>query len=86
LQRAEDADEHLLDEGASRLTQWVSDDIHGSLALDLGLGVERNVGHFLARVEQGVLGALGQDVLVGTDHHSHHQRCHSQSVKIEGVG
>ncbi len=54
----------LLDEGTSRLSEGVSDDVDGRLALGLLLRVQIDVSHFLARVEQRVLAALGQDVLV----------------------
>lgn len=54
----------LLDERASGLSEGVSDDVDGSLALGFLLGIQVDVRHLLARVEQRVLGALGQDVLV----------------------
>lgn len=54
----------LLDERTSRLSEGVSNYVHGSLALGLLLGVQVDVRHLLARVEQRVLAALGQDVLV----------------------
>ena len=61
---------HLLDEGSAGLSKGVSNNVDGGLSLGLLLGVEVDVGHFLARVEQGVLGALRQDVLlVGIGRH-----------------
>ena len=54
---------YLLDEGAPRLSEGVADHVHGSLTLSLLLGVEVDVGHLLARVEQRVLAAFRQDVL-----------------------
>ena len=39
-----------------RFSKGVSNDIYGGLSLGLGLLVKRDVGHLLARVEEGVLG------------------------------
>lgn len=53
----------LLDERASGLPERVADDVDGSLPLGLLLGIQIDVGHFLAGVEQRVLAALRQNVL-----------------------
>ncbi len=44
------------------------------LPLRLRLGVERDVRHLLARVEERVLRRLGQDVLRGADDDGEHER------------
>ena len=64
----------LLDERATRLAERSADHIDGGLAFGLLLGVERNVGHLFARVEQGVLGGLGHDVLHRSDEDGDEQR------------
>mmetsp|Transcript_19634 Transcript_19634/g.59394 ORF Transcript_19634/g.59394 Transcript_19634/m.59394 type:complete len:333 (-) Transcript_19634:996-1994(-) len=63
----------LLDESASRLAQGVAHHVDGSLALQLSLLVQGDVGHLLARVEQGVLGGLGEHVLCRTHQHRRHE-------------
>ena len=73
-ERAEREDHELLHERASGLSERVADDVDRSLALDLRLLVERDVRHFLARVEERVLGSLREDVLRGTNEHSHEER------------
>lgn len=49
-------DHGLLDESTSRLAQWIADHINGGLALQLCLLVQRDVGHLLAGVKEGILG------------------------------
>ena len=60
-------DEPLLDERAPGLAQGVADDVDGRLALRARLRAQRDVGHLLAGVEEGVLGGLGSAVLGGPD-------------------
>mmetsp|Transcript_5666 Transcript_5666/g.14450 ORF Transcript_5666/g.14450 Transcript_5666/m.14450 type:complete len:476 (+) Transcript_5666:346-1773(+) len=73
-ERSKRENHELLYERTSRLTEGVADDVDRRLALDLRLLVERDVRHFLARVEERVLGSLREDVLRGTNEHSHEER------------
>mmetsp|Transcript_34463 Transcript_34463/g.77923 ORF Transcript_34463/g.77923 Transcript_34463/m.77923 type:complete len:203 (-) Transcript_34463:74-682(-) len=75
---SEGDDEELLDEAAARLSEGVADHVDGGLALGLLLRVQRDVRHLLARVKQGVLGGLGEDVLSGTDEAREHERSGAQ--------
>merc|ERR1719409_1369709 len=78
--RAETDDEELLDEGTAGLAKRVAHNINSGLALRLGLVVQGNVGHLLARVEQGVLGRLGEDVLRRTNNDGKEQRGHARAA------
>jgi len=62
-QRTETNNHELLNQSTSRLAQRVADYINGSLALGPGLLIQRNVGHLLAGIKQGVFGGLREDVL-----------------------
>mmetsp|Transcript_30216 Transcript_30216/g.88113 ORF Transcript_30216/g.88113 Transcript_30216/m.88113 type:complete len:328 (+) Transcript_30216:174-1157(+) len=73
-ERAEAKDEQLLHEAPARLAERPADDVDGGLALGLLLGVEGDVGHLLARVEEGVLCRLGHDVLRRADKDGEHER------------
>mmetsp|Transcript_21158 Transcript_21158/g.37787 ORF Transcript_21158/g.37787 Transcript_21158/m.37787 type:complete len:640 (-) Transcript_21158:698-2617(-) len=60
-------DEGLLNGSTTRLADEVTHDINGGLTLSLHDGVKGNVGHLLARVEEGVLAGAREDVLKGTN-------------------
>ena len=66
------------------LAQGVADHIDGGLALGLLLRVQGDVGHFLARVEEGVLAGLGQDVLRRANNDGKHQGRHPQGSSNRG--
>ena len=72
--RSDADDEHLLDERAARLAERAADDVDCRLALGLLLLVQGDVRHLLARVEEGVLGGLGHDVLRAADKDGKHER------------
>lgn len=57
-----------------------------SVEAHLRLAVKGNVGHLLARVEEGVLRGLGEDVLGGTDQHGSHERGEAHSRQQGGDG
>mmetsp|Transcript_44404 Transcript_44404/g.79628 ORF Transcript_44404/g.79628 Transcript_44404/m.79628 type:complete len:287 (+) Transcript_44404:119-979(+) len=67
-------DQTLLNKRPSRLAQRISDNINGSLTLCTGLSIQRDVGHFLARVEQRILSGLGHNVLQRANKHRQHER------------
>merc|ERR1712100_869177 len=69
----------LLNERATGLSERVANDIDSGLALDLGLLVKRNVRHLLARIEQGVLGRLAEDILGGTHQDGSEEGGHAKS-------
>mmetsp|Transcript_25880 Transcript_25880/g.69908 ORF Transcript_25880/g.69908 Transcript_25880/m.69908 type:complete len:216 (-) Transcript_25880:214-861(-) len=73
-------DEALLDEGAARLAHGVANHVHRRLALGLALRVQGDVGHLLARVEEGVLGRLGEDVLRSAHEYGKHERGHPEGT------
>mmetsp|Transcript_11847 Transcript_11847/g.24138 ORF Transcript_11847/g.24138 Transcript_11847/m.24138 type:complete len:327 (+) Transcript_11847:195-1175(+) len=74
-ERAEGKDETLLDEGPTRLAERVTDHIDGGFTLGFLLGIEGNVGHLFAGIEQGVLGGLAHHVLRRSNQDCCHQGC-----------
>mmetsp|Transcript_57105 Transcript_57105/g.161221 ORF Transcript_57105/g.161221 Transcript_57105/m.161221 type:complete len:544 (-) Transcript_57105:59-1690(-) len=72
-QGAEEEYEELLDERAAGLPHPAGDDVDRRLALRLLLGVERDVGHLLRRVEHAVLGRLRPHVLRRPDEDGEHE-------------
>lgn len=83
-QGTETDDHKLLDQCTSGFTQGVANHIDGSFTLGLGLFIQRNVCHLLARIEQRVLGGLGEDVLCSTNKYSSKERSQSKGGQAWG--
>ena len=54
-------------------SKWVANDIYGSFAFGLRLLIERDVRHFFAWIEEGILSALRQNILGGAHHDGKHK-------------